>query len=168
METLLNQTALALRVTMKKPTKKPRYTKPDSVKVLEDLENKNMRSKAQNFPYPVKAHYEDKTANGLTKCVIAWIRLHGGQAERINTMGRPVETSDGVRWLRSTSTIGSADISATISGRSVKIEIKIGTDRQSEAQKKYQQDIENAGGIYLIIKCFDDFYMWWHEKGCRL
>jgi hypothetical protein len=44
----------------------------------------------------------------------------------------------GIQWTKGTSTAGSADISATIKGRSVKIEVKIGKDRQSEAQKKYQ------------------------------
>ena len=32
--------------------------------------------------------YEDKTANGLTKCVIEYLQLSDHQAERINTMGR--------------------------------------------------------------------------------
>lgn len=156
----MNQTTLALNVAKKKPTTKLRYIKPDSVKVLEDLASKNL--------YSEKVHYEDRTANGLTKCVVDWIKLHDGQAERINTTGRPITTPNGIRWLRSTSTAGSADISATIKGRSVKIEIKIGTDRQSAEQKQYQRDIENAGGIYLIIRHFDEFYMWWHEKGCKL
>ena len=155
----INQTELAFSVSTQKPTNKVRYVKPDSVKVLEDLASKRQSE---------KIYYEDKTANGLTKCVIDWIRLHGWQAERINTMGRPITTENGIKWLRSTSTPGSADISSTINGRSVKIEIKIGTDRQSHAQRQYQQDIENAGGIYLIIKCFDEFYMWWHKKGVLL
>jgi hypothetical protein len=40
----------------------------------------------------------------------------------------------------------------------VAIEVKIGKDRQSEAQKNYQAMIEKAGGIYWIVKSFDDFY----------
>jgi hypothetical protein len=42
----------------------------------------------------------------------------------------------------------------------VKIEVKIGKDRQSEAQKKYQEDIERAGGVYLIARDFDSFVEW--------
>lgn len=152
------QTEMAFFRTKGKP-------KSDSIKVLEDLSHKN-RLKAQSDT--TKTYYEDRTANGLTRCVIDWIVLHGGQAERINTMGRPITTPNGIRWLRSTSTVGSADISATIKGRSVKIEIKIGRDRQNAAQKQYQRDIENAGGIYLIVKSFDEFYMWWHSKGVLL
>jgi hypothetical protein len=42
----------------------------------------------------------------------------------------------------------------------VKIEIKYGKDRQSEAQIRYQEMIEKAGGTYLIVKSFDDFIEW--------
>jgi hypothetical protein len=61
------------------------------------------------------------------------------------------------KWVKSNMKKGSADISATINGRAVKIEVKIGKDRQSEAQKNYQAEIERAGGIYFIAKSFDDF-----------
>lgn len=158
----IGQTEMALKGIPKKH--KVEKIKSDSIRVLEELMHKRQRS----VGVAEKIYYEDRTANGLTKCVVDWIKLHDGQAERINTTGRPITTPNGIRWLRSTSTAGSADISATIKGRSVKIEIKIGTDRQSAEQKQYQRDIENAGGIYLIIRHFDEFYMWWHEKGCNL
>jgi hypothetical protein len=63
--------------------------------------------------------------------------------------------------VKGTGTDGTADISATIKGRSVKIEIKIGSDRQSEAQRNYQHIIEKAGGIYFIAKDFAQFYSWY-------
>jgi hypothetical protein len=63
----------------------------------------------------------------------------------------------GGQWTKGTGTPGSADISATIRGRSVKIEVKYGKDRQSEAQKVYQKMIEDAGGVYYISRTFDDF-----------
>jgi hypothetical protein len=59
-------------------------------------------------------------------------------------------------WTPSTSTKGSADISATIRGRSVKIEVKQ-KDKQSEVQKRYQESIEAAGGTYFIARNFDEF-----------
>lgn len=46
----------------------------------------------------------------------------------------------------------------------MKIEIKHGKDRQSEAQKRYQADIEMAGGIYYIAKTFDEFYQWYKQR----
>ena len=119
--------------------------------------------------YIAKTEYKPATANGLTKAICDWINLHGYQAERINTMGTAREKKTtggkviGVTWTRGTSTAGSADISATIKGRSVKIEVKIGRDRQSEAQKRYQEMIERAGGTYYIARDFDEFVEFYHD-----
>ncbi len=137
-----------------------------------------LRSEYPNVPdYAMpQPKYSDKSANGLTRCVIDWLQLNGWQAERINTMGRPIDnrkqvtdvvgrtkTIGSMTWGKSTATRGSADISATIMGRSVKIEIKYGKDRQSADQKKYQNMIERSGGVYIIVKTFDQFYQWYND-----
>ena len=126
---------------------KPRYQKPQAVKDLERQALDHFRRDHPNFPeYAIPPQpYRDDTANGLTKCIVDYIRYNGGQAERINTKG-------------------SADISATIAGRSVKIEVKIGLDRQSEAQRRYQATVERAGGLYFIAKDFTSFIEWYSEK----
>jgi hypothetical protein len=82
----------------------------------------------------------------------------GTAREKKTTAGKVI----GVTWTKGTSTAGSADISATIKGRSVKIEVKI-KDRQSEAQKRYQEHIEKAGGIYKIFRDFDSFVEWYEK-----
>ena len=120
--------------------------------------------------YIPKPTYSDKTANGLTKCIIHFVKANGYQAERISNTGRYIDNSKVVtdsmgfqkrigsgQYIKGTGTNGTADISATIKGKSIKLEVKIGKDRQSEAQKKYQADIERAGGIYVIVKDFDEF-----------
>jgi hypothetical protein len=139
---------------------------------LKHLKQESMLESYPNVPkYAISApKYEDKTANGLTKCIIEFLQLSNHQAERINTMGRPIDnrkqvtdvigrtkTIGSMTWGKSTATKGSADISATIQGRSVKIEVKIGADRQSQDQKIYQENIEKSGGQYWIAKNFDDF-----------
>jgi hypothetical protein len=139
---------------------------------LKQLKQQAMLESYPNVPkYALSApKYEDKTANGLTKCIIEFLQLSNHQAERINTMGRPIDnrkqvtdvigrtkTIGSMTWGKSTATKGSADISATIQGRSVKIEVKIGADRQSQDQKIYQENIEKSGGQYWIAKNFDDF-----------
>lgn len=101
----------------------------------------------------------EATANRLTQLIMNFLKWHQHQAERINTMGRMVNG----RYIPTTGTKGSADISATIHGRSVKIEVKVGRDRQSEHQKKYQQDIERAGGVYIIANNFDQFMQWYEQ-----
>jgi hypothetical protein len=105
--------------------------------------------------------YDPKTANGLTKMIVDWINYNGGQAERISTTGRYIVAQK--KWIKGSGTKGSADISATIKGRSVKIEVKIGKDKMSEDQVKYQEAIEKAGGIYYIAKDFDSFYEWYNK-----
>ena len=140
--------------------------------ILKELKLNYSISEHPNVPrYAIALpKYEDKTANGLTRCIIDYLQLSDHQAERINTMGRPIDnrkqvtdvlgrtkTIGSMTWGKSTATKGSADISATIQGRSVKIEVKIGKDRQSQDQKVYQSNIEKSGGQYWIVKNFDDF-----------
>lgn len=138
------------------------------------LDALKLARKKEQFPtipenYFVKTKWDDKTANGLTKAITSFIQFNGYQAERINTMGvaREKKRTDGkvigVTWTKGTTTAGSADISATIRGRSVKIEVKVGKDRQSDAQRKYQADIERAGGVYFIARDFDTFVEWFDE-----
>jgi hypothetical protein len=145
------------------------------MKPLDRLKHLKQESMLESYPNVPKyalstPKYEDKTANGLTKCIIEFLQLSNHQAERINTMGRPIDnrkqvtdvigrtkTIGSMTWGKSTATKGSADISATIQGRSVKIEVKIGKDRQSQDQKIYQDNIEKSGGQYWIAKNFDDF-----------
>jgi len=156
-----------------KPPRKQPYKKPDSLKKLEQAHYDNKVAKHPDF-YNVRTKFRDDSANSLTKVVISFLKLAGHQAERINTMGRPQYQSHittdwtgqqhrtgSVKWIPSGSTPGSADISATINGRSVKIEVKYGKDRQSEAQRKYQKSIEDAGGVYIIIRNFDEFKKWY-------
>ena len=135
-----------------------------------------LKQKFPNMPeaYIPKTDWTDNSANALTKCVIAWIQFNGGQAERISSQGQyregaKIQVGSGImahtkqlpgKWTPGQSTKGTADISATIRGRSVKIEIKQ-KDKQSEAQKQYQQAIENAGGVYIIVRDFDSFMVWY-------
>jgi len=118
--------------------------------------------------------WSDKKANGLTRMIIKFLQLSGWQAERISVTGRMVDNRKVVEnvigqrqqigssyYIPGTMTKGSADISATINGQSVKIEVKIGRDRQSEYQKAYQAEIEKAGGIYVIARTFQGFFDWY-------
>jgi hypothetical protein len=120
--------------------------------------------------------YTDNSANALTKCICDFLNMSGYQAERINTMGRMLDnrktytdvigrqkTIGSTKYIPTTGTKGSADISATIAGRSVKIEVKYGKDRQSDEQKAYQEQIEKAGGTYYIARDFQSFYDWFQE-----
>ena len=165
---------LSLRAERKPKAEKKPYIKPDAVKLLENRLHEARLKKYAHLDIPpsyiVKVKRRDDTANGLTQCVIDWIVLDGGQAERINTTGKPLIQHDsrgqarGVKWITGNTTRGSADISATIKGKSVKVEVKIGKDRQSEAQKAYQEAIEAAGGLYFIAHSFPQFLEWYERQ----
>jgi hypothetical protein len=126
--------------------------------------------------------WKDSSANSLTKCIIFYINALGGQAERISSQGqyregKKIKVGTGSieyqkqlpgKWTPGQSTKGTADISATIRGRSVKIEVKYGNDRQSDTQKQYQESIEKAGGTYIIAKDFDSFVLWYEKFSLHL
>ncbi|VBB48198.1 conserved hypothetical protein [uncultured Paludibacter sp.] len=162
---------------------KERYKKPDCIKELERLALEAKRKKYPDVPFLAPIIFEDKTANGLTRAIIAYIKLRGFQAERVNNYGRPVDnrktyvntigmqrTIGNIEWVKGTGTDGSSDIHATIKpknskfGVSVKIEVKIGRDFQSLKQKQYQIEIEKAGGIYFLAKNFTSFFNWYNEN----
>lgn len=114
----------------------------------------------------VSTKFSDKTANGLTKCIIAFITLSGGWATRVTSTGRMIPTGktevfDGkLKWIPGTTKKGTPDIMATLNGKSLFIEVKIGKDRQSEAQKQVEADINASGGYYFCAKDFESFYQW--------
>jgi len=150
--------------------------KSEALRQLETLAFQQLRERYPNTPvaYLPKCTYSDKTANGLTKAIIDYIRLQGGQAERVSVQGRYIDNSKvftdvignkrkigSGKYIPSSMQKGSADISATIAGRSVKIEVKIKKDVQSDYQKQYQQQVEQAGGVYLIAKDFQSFFEWY-------
>ncbi len=144
-----------------------------TIKQFKQLEIDRFKADHPTMPYAEsffnsKFKYNDKTANGLTQLVIRYIKFIGGQAERISTTGRPIDGTKvfqdaigrtrmigSVTWIPGTGRKGSADVSATIRGKSVKVEIKIGRDRQSDNQKEYQAEIERAGGTYFIATSFE-------------
>ena len=79
------------------------------------------------------------------------------KTQRVTDILGRERTIGSMQYIKGTTTNGTADISSIIKGKSVKIEIKIGKDIQSQAQKQYQKAVEQAGGIYLTTKSFDEF-----------
>jgi len=116
------------------------------------------------YPNAKPPRYEDSTANGLTKCIIDYLSLHGHQTERVNCMGRPLPVGNGLYKLgKTTMDKGTADISATVYGWSVKIEIKVGTDKLSSYQINYAKRVQHAGGFYFVARDFESFLVWFDK-----
>jgi hypothetical protein len=128
------------------------------------------KRKHPNFPdaYRVVPKYSDKTANGLTNCIVDFLNFSGHMASRINNMGtwRADESNiKGGFYTPSTQMKGIADITSCINvkitgidiGVSVWWEVKIGKDTQSEAQRTFAERVRSSGGHYYVVKSFEDF-----------
>jgi len=109
-----------------------------------------------SFPqeyYPTKRRKKQSPTNELTDQVIKHIKSMGGVAYRINSTGN---YNNGLgKWIMSGQKKGLPDVIGILHGRFIGIEIKIGSDRQSEDQRKRQTEIEAAGGIYFLAKSFE-------------
>jgi hypothetical protein len=72
-----------------------------------------------------------------------------------------------VEFQRSGMKKGISDLLGSIKGKSVAIEVKRiykkGKDRMSDDQKKYQQQQESDGGVYVIVSGFNDFIEWYDD-----
>lgn len=146
------------------------------LKALNDLAYEDLKKRFTILPVHAlpKPKYSDKTANKLTSAIVDFINLKGGFAERISNTGRYIEGASIVdtvgrvrnfkgKYIPGTGKNGTADISATYQGLSLKIEVKIGHDKMSEAQKEYQERTIAAGGIYFIARDFPSFYHFFIE-----
>jgi hypothetical protein len=99
------------------------------------------------------------TANGLTQWICNFLNWSGHRATRISSAGRyiPGNGYDGGMFIPGSTRKGTADISATIKGRSVMIEVKVGKDRPSPDQLKEQAKERAAGGCYEFIHTPEEF-----------
>lgn len=137
--------------------------KPSLLKIREKYYLQNFRA-ARDFGVPRPTPYNDKTANGLTRCVCDFLKFSGHYSNRINSMGIQRRTKAGeMRWSYGATNKGTADIDAIINGVPVKIEIKIGNDRMSEAQFREQERVQRAGGQYIVVSSMDQFFYWYQS-----
>ncbi len=151
-------------------------------KVLNDAyqEWQKVQNPEYSKRYLMEYDKKDNNSNGLTRCICDFLKYKGHHANRINTMGIPrvgkklINPHTGVvkqsvTFTPTSTQKGTADIKALIKlpnmayAISVDIEVKFGKDRQSEAQKKYEEQITNAGGVYIIVRDFEDFYNWYQK-----
>lgn len=146
--------------------------------LLRRMKLESIKSKAPGFfelsgRYELKTKpYSDTTANGLTRCVEDFINNYPGEvgeASRINSTGTPRKMHDGsIKWSNSNTKKGIADIKGTFRGKALNIEVKIGRDRQSEVQRKEQERIIKAGGIYWLVNNFPQFLELWQREGFEI
>jgi hypothetical protein len=95
-----------------------------------------------------------KKSGGLTLMICNYINWMGYRATRISTSGRVV----GGKYVYGQTRRGTADIGATIKGRAVQIEIKVGNDKASVYQLQEQEKERKSGGIYEFISTPEQFF----------
>ena len=123
-----------ITTTQPKQRKKP-YQKPPAVKHLEQLADIDNQRRHPNTPvkYLARCKYRDDTYSGLVQCIIDYIRLRGGTAQRLassaptdtrrtvrDIIGRKYEIGS-VDYRPSSGDPSGADIHAVINGLSVLI-----------------------------------------------
>ena len=112
-----------------------------------------------------KRTYKTATANGLTRAIMDSGKYLGAHMVRMSNEGRyrpgaVIKTPAGTRrgpgvWLPGTAN-GISDILMTFGGQTYFIEIKI-KDKQLPSQKKFETNLQAAGGNYIIIRTFAEF-----------
>ena len=136
---------------------KPKNRPEKLLKMLADLVHEEKLKKHPAIPGHAvpKTRFKDSTTNGLTQAVIKFLEYKGHYCSRIQSQGQYNPTLG--RWTKSTVKRGIGDALTVIGGRTVMLEFKVGRDRQSQHQKKTQREVEASGGIYLIVKSYDQF-----------
>lgn len=140
---------------------------------LKELSALKLSSDRKRYP-SVPTHgvaiklYSDKTANGLATAIKDFCELVGVMCTRTGSEGRfrpgktLVDVVGRTRLMKGTwlpgQNVGQGDLQVVMRGRIYSIEIKIGRDKQSEVQKEFQGRLEKAGGIYVIVGSWEEFY----------
>ena len=110
------------------------------------------------------------TSNGLTAAIVNYCTWTGQYANRINTVGRVIKQGKDTQtvfgtikaktvMIKGSTKRGTPDLDTLLNGYPVKLEIKVGKDRQSEVQKEQEKIITNAGGYYYIVRTIEDFFV---------
>ena len=105
--------------------------------------------------------YSDDDANSLTVCVVDYLNFMQHHAERVAVTGIPTIRNGKIEWRRSHMNRGTSDVHSIIASRACMLEIKHGADEMSSEQKEYQKKVEAAGGVYIVVRTFEDFLNWY-------
>ena len=121
------------------------------------------------------------TTNNITRGVINFLTVRGHYAFRVNTTGIWDPTKQILR--RSTTPAGASDVVAclklpapymvkTAEGHkyltaglflAVEIKNKFTRDKMRPDQEVFAANVRAAGGIYLVVKRYEDFIAWYNE-----
>lgn len=122
----------------------------------------NHRQRYPSMPEAARCgiRYRDDSSGGLTQCIVAYAKLTGCFASRLNNTG----IYRNGKYTRSTARRGLPDILITgKNGLSIFVEVKVKNDRMSENQERVQQEQEQSGGLYYVARDFTSFIEWYDK-----
>lgn len=130
---------------------------------LNALADQRKAQRSPNFPtkYIPRSKYNDRDANGLTKCIVDYCNLTGHFATRLASTG--TYRADVGKYIPSQQRAGLPDVFAVVEGRAVFVEVQAGKDRLSEVQKETISDLEKAGASVYVAQTFEGFYAWFTD-----
>jgi hypothetical protein len=142
------------------PPRKAPFKKSPAILELERLANIEARQLHPTLDPKFLAPrlFRDDSANSLTQCILTYLGLQGAFVSRLNNPG--IFDKNINRYRPGTSKKGLPDILCTHQGRSIMIEVKFGSDRMSEHQKKIRDEQTASGGLYFIAHDFTTFKQW--------
>ena len=150
------------------PLRKPRKVKPKPTPIPQWCKQRYIDAHQLSFSQVVKdAGHTFKTTipkqdtNGLQQTIVKFLLWNGHRATRISSAGRYIAKIQ--KWIPGPTRSGSADISATIKGRSVMLEAKVDLDSPSPDQIREQELERRAGGCYEFIKTFEQFLIFYDK-----
>jgi hypothetical protein len=162
-----NYVNILLESLPKAKIKKQAYQKPDAVKELEQMAfDFHYRDSSLPVRYRTRFKFRDDTANGLTTCIIQYLKIQGIFVSRLNNTG--IYNQRTGKYRPGTNRKGLPDIMATYNGKSLFIEIKHGIDKLSEHQEKVKAEQEQSGGIFYVARNFTDFKAFFDELSDKL
>jgi len=138
--------------------RKQSYIKPEAVKVLERLADDEARQLHPTMPNLAPRTFRDDSANGLTACITAYLRIKGAFVSRLNNTG--IYDKRLMRYRPGTSRKGLPDVVCTYKSKSIFIEIKHAADRLSEFQKKVRDEQTRSGGLWFTARNFTETKEW--------
>jgi len=159
------------------PALAKRTSKPKPITITQAAKLRYQQAHEQDFKANYKQAYDSghyfkpvmadcRKANGLTQSIVKFLLWSGHRATRIASSGRIVKCPERqpsgtvlqtAKYIPGSTRKGTADISATVHGRSVMLEVKVGKDKPSPEQLREQELEQRAGGQYWFVHNFEEF-----------
>jgi len=97
---------------------------------------------------------KDPLERDIQKACVMLLRLNGWLCHRMSQ--QPTVSKKGVKFFPKSETPGVADILCCVRGQFIAVEFKRQGEKQTMTQILYEQQVEKAGGIYVVVHSIDE------------